>query len=462
MTLFNDNVNLFAETMPRKRFRGVTGRLDDDGLVYPNPNIGLEVGRTWVRMSNQRTAVAVLNARVTTQRANIPVIVEENDNGNLEIIGIDTEDAIFTYGAFAPSLNMPDKPPDQEKSSVSHRRIQELRLRLDAAGGLTLYVNPGIYQVLNGDIKAFLGDDIDLTASVPAGIDTKRIILIGITTATNTLTSSAVTAVSVSTVPTTLPYFTTTEIATARNAASASVLWLWAVPLFYGQTSFDNIDSFVDLRPISWEEGGVYQVTATAPIASSGGNAPNISLTGIVPIANGGTGASTAITAFNALSPLTTKGDLLANDSTNDIRLAVGSTNGMVLRVNSATSSGLEWSALGTVFEVSIATTDATLTSLISYTVAELVGVTIAGRIIAVKTDRTAAYGASFRVSFRRPTAGNVALVGVGYIEADEDSGGTPAITFAVNVGAQTGLVQWTGILAENWSVKAHYTIVIA
>lgn len=39
--------------------------------------------------------------------------------------------------------------------------------------------------------------------------------------------------------------------------------------------------------------GAVTAVTATGPLASSGGTTPNISLTGIVPIANGGTNAST-------------------------------------------------------------------------------------------------------------------------------------------------------------------------
>lgn len=459
---FNENVSLITELFgKRPRFRGVTGRLDDDGLVNPNPTIGLDVCYTWVRKNGERTAIAVLNARVTTQRANIPVIVEENDDGNLEIIGLDTENARFTYGAFAPALNMPDRLPEQDKSSIPHRRIKDLRLRLDAAGGLVLYLEPGFYQVLNGDIKAFLGDDIDLTASLPGSADTKRLVLIGITTATNTITSSAVTAVSTGTAPTETPFFTTTDAATARNAASASVLWCWAVPMFNGQTSFGNTDSFIDLRPIQWEEGGVYQVTASSPLASSGGNSPNISLTGTVPVANGGTGQTTATAAFNALSPLTTKADLLTNDGTNDIRLAIG-TNGYSLRPNSALSAGLEWSIIGATFETSISTSDATLTDLISYVVAELVGVTIAGRIIATKTDRTAAYGASFRVTFRRATAGNVTLVGAGWSESDEDSGGTPAISFAVNTGAQTGLIQWTGIIAENWSIKAHYTITTA
>ncbi len=46
-----------------------------------------------------------------------------------------------------------------------------------------------------------------------------------------------------------------------------------------------------------------------------------------VPIAEGGTGQITAVLAFNALSPLTTLGDILTNDGTNDIRLAVGAAD---------------------------------------------------------------------------------------------------------------------------------------
>jgi len=45
-----------------------------------------------------------------------------------------------------------------------------------------------------------------------------------------------------------------------------------------------------------------------------------------VAIADGGTGASTAVAAFNALSPLTTLGDTLYNDGTNDVRLAGNTT----------------------------------------------------------------------------------------------------------------------------------------
>jgi len=67
-------------------------------------------------------------------------------------------------------------------------------------------------------------------------------------------------------------------------------------------------------------------------------------VTGTLPIANGGTGQTSQTAAFDALSPLTTKGDLVVHNGTNDVRLAVGS-NGQLLTADSAQSTGVKWAA---------------------------------------------------------------------------------------------------------------------
>ena len=71
------------------------------------------------------------------------------------------------------------------------------------------------------------------------------------------------------------------------------------------------------------------------------------SITGTLGVANGGTGQTTAIAAFDALAPTTTKGDIIVSDGTDNVRLAVGATNGHVLTVDSTTATGVKWAAAG-------------------------------------------------------------------------------------------------------------------
>lgn len=82
---------------------------------------------------------------------------------------------------------------------------------------------------------------------------------------------------------------------------------------------------------------------AGSPITTSGTLAITYSGTAL-PIANGGTGQTTASAAFNALSPVTNTGDLIIGNGTNSAtRLAIGA-NGYVLTSDGTTAS---WVAAG-------------------------------------------------------------------------------------------------------------------
>lgn len=64
--------------------------------------------------------------------------------------------------------------------------------------------------------------------------------------------------------------------------------------------------------------------------------------TGTLPLNRGGTGQTTKTAAFDALSPTTTKGDVIASDGTNNVRLGVGA-DGLILKADSTTATGLAW-----------------------------------------------------------------------------------------------------------------------
>jgi len=72
------------------------------------------------------------------------------------------------------------------------------------------------------------------------------------------------------------------------------------------------------------------------------GTADNV--TGTVAIANGGTGQTSQTAAFDALSPTTTKGDLIVSNGTDNVRLAVG-TDAYVLTADAASAAGVKWAA---------------------------------------------------------------------------------------------------------------------
>ena len=67
---------------------------------------------------------------------------------------------------------------------------------------------------------------------------------------------------------------------------------------------------------------------------------------GTLSISKGGTGQTTKTDAFDALAPTTTKGDLIAHNGTDNIRLPVGS-NGQLLQSDSTQAAGVSWVTRG-------------------------------------------------------------------------------------------------------------------
>jgi hypothetical protein len=91
--------------------------------------------------------------------------------------------------------------------------------------------------------------------------------------------------------------------------------------------------------------GGALGTPSSGALTNATGLPLTTGVTGTLGIANGGTGQITATAAFNALSPITTAGDLiLGNGANSATRLGIG-TNGYVLTSNGTTAS---WAAIPT------------------------------------------------------------------------------------------------------------------
>lgn len=111
------------------------------------------------------------------------------------------------------------------------------------------------------------------------------------------------------------------------TAHGAGALPTWETPTPVGTPGTGTVTSVAMTVP------GFLTVTGS-PITTAG--TLDVSLSGVaLPISSGGTGQTTALAAFDALSPLTTFGDLLSRDASNNVRIGIGTT-GHVLTSNGA------------------------------------------------------------------------------------------------------------------------------
>lgn len=144
-----------------------------------------------------------------------------------------------------------------------------------------------------------------------------------------------------------LNQFTTTLQGVVPGSGGGSTNFLradgtWAVPV---DTGITQLTGDVTAGP-----GSGSQAATIANLAVTNAKIANATIdlttkvTGALPIANGGTGQTTANPAFNALSPLTTKGDLLSFSTVN-ARLPVG-TDGQVVTADSGQALGVKWATI--------------------------------------------------------------------------------------------------------------------
>ena len=146
-----------------------------------------------------------------------------------------------------------------------------------------------------------------------------------------------------------VPFQTSTlenGIYTLTNQGSGAVAWILTRATDYDQPAEIQPGDLVIINNGTLYGGSSFIETASV---SAIGTDPilfsqfTFSATAVLLKANNLSDVANTTTAFNNISPLTTKGDLLGYNSGN-VRLAVGLSDGQLLQVSSGAATGLAWS----------------------------------------------------------------------------------------------------------------------
>jgi len=208
-----------------------------------------------------------------------------------------------------------------------------------APGGIdtSLLANSGVTPGVYGSSSQIPILTVDSTGRVTAA------------SATAAAGSGTVTSVA-ATVPTGLEVAGSPITSTGTLAFSYSIGY--SIPTTASQSTWDT--AYADR--FKWDGGSTGLVAATGRTSLGLGtmatqDASSVSITGgsitgitDLAIADGGTGASTATAAFDALAPTTTKGDLIVRNATVNTRIPVG-TDTYILVADSTEAAGIKWAA---------------------------------------------------------------------------------------------------------------------
>jgi hypothetical protein len=200
--------------------------------------------------------------------------------------------------------------------------------------------------------------------------------------------------------------------------------------------------------------GGALGTPTSGTLTNATGLPLTTGVTGTLPIANGGTGQTSASAAFDALSPITTTGDLIIGNGTNTAtRLPIG-INGYILTSNGSTAAWTAAPATG-VTSVSFGTTGLTPAT------ATTGAVTVAGTLVVgnggtgVTTLSGLAYGNGTSAFTAATGAEVVAVIGstavtnatnAANLALSAGSGATNYITYAATATGNVPQFTTTGL----------------
>ena len=195
------------------------------------------------------------------------------------------------------------------------------------------------------------GGPITSTGTVTLGgtLDLSSPPAIGGTTASTGRFTTVTSTIATGTAPFTVA--STTQVANLQAATAGSAATLTTSRSIYGSSFNGSADLTGVIASNYGGTGNGFTKFSGATTAEKTYTLPDATTTilttnAAVTIAQGGTGETAKTAAFDALSPTTTKGDLIVSNGTDNIRIPVGADT-YVLTADSAEPSGLIWAAGG-------------------------------------------------------------------------------------------------------------------
>jgi len=184
-------------------------------------------------------------------------------------------------------------------------------------------------------------------------------------------------------------------------------------------------------------------------------------ITGTLAISQGGTGQSDKTSAFDALAPTTTKGDMIVNTGTDNVRLPIG-TDGQILVADSTTTEGVKWftsTGSGTVTSVGISP-PAFLTAGSPVTSAGNITLTYSGTAIPITSGGTGLTALGTAGQVLQVNAGGTALeygtpVGVGDVVGPASSVNAQIALYSGTTGKLIQAATTTGMVKATSGVIA-------
>lgn len=139
-----------------------------------------------------------------------------------------------------------------------------------------------------------------------------------------------------------------------------------------------------------------------------------------------------------------------------------GPRNGKQLDTNSIKDGAITPAKLSSDIysSVTVQTTDATPTEIVSIPVAAAKVITVQGKAVALRSDATEAAGGQFMGTFHRTTAGSVAIVGAEFVDWNDNSSGSPILTLVADTVGEAISIRATGEAGKTINWRITYNIV--